>query len=339
MSVLVPEAAVTVGGKDIETVLSGTISKVSVTLAMNEESWALVELADGYDLKARRLKAVLSDNLKPGNKVEVQLGYAGDRAAVFCGYLERIELEAESDKAHILRLYACDVVHLMKENRFCRMIMEKSHSAVLKKLISTYNWLGIRLDCDPTREYEQARTWYQNETDFQFLNRELLDQCPDDRDLYVSLGTVYYKAPDSSKAVVSLEPAGGILSCHGVSCYVKRKIMTYGLSASFQSFAGTGECAADYLAGAAGTAIRQIPVPDGHSREFMNGIAAAQAARDKRKAVGLKIRMKGNTQLLTGSYVKMDKLDPVWNGVYRIRRAEHSLDEDGYQTYIVLEGC
>lgn len=334
-----PEVLVTVDGNDVETAWGGMISRIQVDLDMDDESCAVIELAEVYKLSSHSLLEAVSNGARPGSKVVVKMGYAGAKGSVFSGYLDRVELASYSESAFVFRLYTCDVVHLMKETSHCRILTQKQHSAVFTQSLGEYSWTGTGTASDATDAYDKARNWHQNGTDYDFIIKELIDRCPFDREFYVSNGTAYYKAPDSSQPVLTITPEEDAAALSAVSRYLHRTVQVYGTSAACQAFTGKGIARAAFLNSSAGAGAEDIISPDLDSQSTAAAVAAGRAKRLERQSIGLAMELVGNHRLLTGAYVAVQKLDGIWNGTYRIRQAHHQYDEHGYQTKVVLEGC
>lgn len=338
MGTKVAEVKVTVGGKDVETALSASFGSVRVELDMDGESHACIEITNAYDITSHSLDCTIAGAVKPGSKVEVEMGYAGDKAKVFAGYLDDVELEASQEHPHILRLYASDVVKLMKESSYCRILTEKKHSDLFTTILGSYGWTGTGTSCDDTTAYDEAKSWYQNESDYDFVMRELVERCPGDWEFYVSAGTAYYKKPDNSSTVMDIDSDAPIIQIKAVSSFLNQKVTAYGSSLAHVAYTGSSMAKADGISGAAGSGDRAIVNPDGDSQDMVDGMALACANRLKRRAKQMEITVEGNYALLTGMYVKVADLDSIWNGAYRIRKAVHRYGEEGYLTEMSLEG-
>lgn len=338
MGTKVPEIKVTVGGKDVESDLSGCFGSVRVELDMDGESHAYAEIINAYHITSHSIENAVAGAAKPGSKVEVQMGYAGDQAKVFAGYLDSVELESDQEQPHILRIHACDVVKLMKENSNCRILTEQKHSDVFTAILGEYSWTGTGTDCDDTPAYDAAKCWYQNESDYDFVMRELVERCPGDWEFYVSAGTAYYKKPDSSSTVMEIDTDTPMIKIKAFRSFLNRKVTAYGSSAVHVAYTGSSTAKAEGIDSSAGSGGEALVNPDGDSQDMVDGMALARANRLKRQAKRIEVTVDGNYSLLTGKYVKVSDLDSIWNGTYRIRRAVHRYNEDGYLTEMTLEG-
>lgn len=338
MGTKVSEVKVSIGGRDVESALSGCFGNVRVELDMDGESRALIELTNAYDITSHSIDNTISGAAKPGSKVEVEMGYAGDKSKVFAGYLDHVELEADQEQPHLLRLHACDVIKLMKENSYCRILTEKKHSDIFAAVLDTYGWTGIQTSSDDTNAYDEAKSWYQNESDYDFVIRELVERCPGDWEFYVSAGTAYYKKPDSSSTVMEIGADAPVIRIKAVSSFLNQEVTAYGSSSAYVAYTGSSAAKADGIDSSAGSGGRAMMNPDGDSQDMVDGMALACANRLKRRTKQIEITVEGNYSLLSGKYVKVSDLDNIWNGVYRIRKAVHSYGGDGYLTEITLEG-
>lgn len=339
MSTKVPEVKVTVGGKDVESALSGCFGNVRVELLMDGESHAEIEITNVYDITGHSVDSAMRGAGKLGCRVEVEMGYAGGKAKVFSGYLDRIELESDQERPHVLRFHAFDVVKLMKENSRCRILTERKHSDVFTKVLGDYSWTGTGTDCDSTPAYDAAKYWYQNENDYDFIMRELVERCPGDREFYVSAGTAYYKKPDSSSTVMEIDTDSPVIRVRAASSFLNRVVTAYGSSVSHIAYTGSSTAKAAGIDSGAGSGAEALVNPDGDSQDLVDGMAQARANRLLRQSKRIEITVEGDNSLLAGKYVKVSDLDQIWNGTYRIRRAVHSYGEDGYLTEMTLEGA
>lgn len=338
MGTKAPEAEVTIAGKKVGEDLTGHLVSALVCLDMDDESSAVIEIDDVYDLEAGSLAGAVSGSLKPGCSIEVFLGYAGDKAKVFTGYLERIELDGGESAAPILRLYAFDAIRLMKNNYFSRIIKQKKHSAVVSEVMNTYSWLGITVSCDETDAYDKARCWYQNGTDYDFVKQEMVDCCPNDREFYLSLGTAYYQKPDLKTAVLSLTYQDNSNTFRAGRSYVNQTIQVFGSSPLFQPFTASKAAADPQIDSSAKAGMTSLLIADADSQDIAGGIAGSRAAKLLRRTVRIRLELDGNNLLQTGTFVTIRKIDPLWNGTYRVRKALHSYTEKGYLTTITVEG-
>lgn len=338
MAAKVPDTKVTVGEKDVETALGGTLGCIRAELDMDGVSSASVEVIGAYDVAAHSLDGTLSGSLLPGSKIEIQLGYVGDKSKVFAGYVDSIELEADQDISYIMRIHAADVVKLMKENRNVRILTEKKHSDVFDTVLGSYSWTGTTSSCDDTDAYDKDKCWYQDESDYDFVMRELVKRCPNDREFYVSNGTAYYKEPKSDTEVMTVNSDSEVFRIRAVKSFLNRTVKIYGNSSGYEVYTGSSDAAADSISSGAEKGCEAYADPDGDSQDMVDGIASAMASKLGRQTKRIEVLVAGDPKLLTGAYVKVSELDAVWNGTYRIRRAVHRCDEEGYQTEMTLEG-
>lgn len=334
-----PEVKVSIGGKDVESALSGCFGTVRVELSMDGESHADIEITNAYDITGRSVDGTFAGAAKLGSRVVVEMGYAGDQGKVFCGYLERIELEADQDQPFLLRLHACDVVKLMKENSRCRILTEKKHSDVFEAVLGGYGWTGTGTDCDATPAYDEAKCWYQDGSDYDFVMRELVERGPGDWEFYVSAGTAYYKKADGGSTVMDIDTDAPVTRIRAVSSFLHRMVTAYGSSAAHVAYTGSSKAKAAGIDQSAGCGAEALVNPDGESQDLVDQMALGRAKRLMRQAKRMEITVEGNHSLLAGTYVKVSELDGIWNGTYRVRRAVHSYGEDGYLTEMTLEGA
>lgn len=337
MSVKSPEVTVTVGGSDLEVALSGVIGKVEVNLLMSDAGSAEIELTEVYDTENQEIHSVLTDGLILGGKVEISMGYSDEKSKVFSGYLDSVELEADGEKDYVLRLKAWDVIHLMKENYNCRIFREKSFSEVFSEVMSSYSWL-CTASADDTEVLEEIRTWHQEGSDFDFIVHSLVEHGMDDREFYVCCGSAGYTEPDDTvaeSAVLSDQECIRILAAYK---YVNQSILVQGYSAGYENYQGEADACMEDLDSTAAKGTAMYLLSEANTQEHVDAIAGRYAKKLLKRGKTVRLFMEGKPAMLVGVYVKLEELDGIWNGKYRIAEAAHRYDENGYQTEILLEG-
>ncbi len=331
-----PEAQVKAGGSDVVTELAADILKVEVYLNLDQESTAVIDLVGCYDVKNHGIRPEVKAAVIPGNKVEIFMGYAGTRSQVFSGYADVVELEA-GEQDYVLRIMACDVVKLMKDNRRCRIFKEQSCSDVFSAVLGDYSGL-CSVKVDDTTAMDAVRAWHQDGSDYDFINQDLVRENGEDRDFYVSLGTAYYVEKGDSSAAVSLTPDSGIIHFCASMGYLSRTVKVQGCSGDFACYGGHALAEASWKGTFPGTGTEMLLIPAADTQDKAQACADRRAGELADRAVTVKLTLPGNQALLAGEYVALDEFDTEINGTYRMEQAVHRMDGEGYRTEIVLSG-
>lgn len=332
--------AVTVklGGSDVAEQLGCGIRKISVKLSSRDESQAEIMLCDCYDIKTHSLASGLRAGLELGAVVEVSMGYQSDLTVVFNGYMESVSLDMTEEDAYILRIRAYDVIRLLKENVRCRIWKGTSHSSVVTELLEDYSWICAS-DVESTSELKAEEDWWQQESDYDFIVNELAGIHNPDYRFYVSDGTAFFKKEKDDKAAVSLEPGDGITEFHASWHFLNRKIQVHGISGTHEVYLGVSEAAGKNISSGAGQGFAFYAIPQAGSQDAADAVAAVRAERARSQAVEISLTTAGMPQLKPGKCLKLSGMDSWVNGIYRIEKAEHVADEDGYRTTVELGGC
>lgn len=339
MGVMAPEVSVTVGGTDLVKNLSCIMGDVEVSLSMDGESSAVVEIVETYDHKNHQITAAIADILAVGKKMEISMGYAGGKGKVFSGYLDEVELEFRVDTAGVLRLKGYDVVRLLKNSSRYRIYTEQSCSAVFSSIMGEYSWLCSG-KVDAGDNLDEVRTWRQEGSDFDFIIDELVKYHQAEREFYVSLGAAHYTKPDASEREVLVWNAGtGCLGFKTEIHYVNHVVQVQGYSAGYERFTGESDACMGGADSGASKGMRVYQTAEADTSAGAKAMAEQFAKRDVAAGKRISVSMTGKKELLTGAYVKVEELDPLWNGTYRIREARHILNKEGYRTKMILEGC
>lgn len=333
----VPAAAVKLDGRDVSKELGCSIQKVAVTLSRQDVSAAEIEIRDCYSVKTQSLASGLKSALLLGAVIRVELGYLSNLTVVFDGYLESVSLEMSQENAYILRLKACDVIRLLKDNERCCIWKGKSHSSVVSEILEEYGWL-CKKSVDSTENLEEEGAWWQKGSDYDFIAHEMAGIYNPGYSFYASNGTVYFAEKKDKKAVLCLEPGDGIeqfcVSWH----FLNQEIKVHGISENHERYLGTFQARGLHLSGSAKAGAGFHVIPQAETKDKADALAAFFGEKKASEAVDISMGMMGLPQLIPGAYLELSGMDGWINGMYLILEAEHVIDDNGYRTNISLGG-
>lgn len=336
-SCTVPAVKVTLGEQDVVEDLGGHLEKVEVNLELRGESSAEILLWGCYDADKHTVQSQLKGVLKPGSILEVFLGYESSLKKVFSGYLHRAEIEI-SETGEAVRLTGCDVVRLMKDHRHTRAFQKDTLSAVFEEVMEPYSWL-CTAQADATDPLAQGEVRMQSGDDYQYVTEALAGAESAGWEFFVQSGKACFvkeeKKPDS---VMTIKPDSGVLKLSASWGFLNKTISVQGCGADHGVFGAEQPAKADVLDGKAGEAVDFQYLPCLDSEAKVKAWAASEAGRLKRESKKAFISLAGAPELQAGKYVELQELDSLANGQYRIIKARHLLDEDGYRTEAELEG-
>lgn len=333
----VPAVKVMLGGSNMAEDLDARIESVEVILNLQDESSAEIVLWDCYDVEQHAISSKLKAALKPGSKLEVYLGYESSLKKVFAGYLDTVEL-AMSEDGYILRLTGFDVIHLMKENRHVRIFKKDTHSAIYKAVMGTYSWL-CTAKADDTEAIADGEVRMQEFDDFKFVTEELAGAENPDWEFYVQTGTAYFKKLEASPSdIISLKPQQGVRSLSASWGFLNRSVNVQGCDGEHTVYTASENAKAAMLDEDAGADEDFKCVPYLDSEEKVKVWAAAEAKRQEAGTKKASAGLVGMPELLAGDFMSLEEFDSLVNGQYRIVKAVHTFDDDGYRTEVELGG-
>lgn len=336
MGVDVAEVMVKIGSGDIEISLGASVGNVEVKLFLWDESSAVIELTEVYDEKNSCIRTDITDGLEPGDKVEVSMGEPGDKSMVFSGYLDEIMLKGSGEDAYVLQLKARDVIHLLKENVRYRIFTETRISDIFTSVMEEYSWI-CSMDVKDTQALGEVRIWQQESSDYDFIVKDLIEHGKEDREFYVSCGKAYFAKTEETPDAVTLSDTD-CTKAEASLRYVNQTMEVQGYSGTYERFTGTALAAGAQMDDSASAGIRMYLLSEADTLDQADAIAARRAKKLMNQEKTVRMTMKGRQQLLTGVYVKVEAIDDIWNGTYRVGEAIHRYDENGYQTEVLLEG-
>ena len=334
---LVPAVKVTLGGSNLVEELGACLERVEVVLDLRGESSAEIVLWDCYDLEGHTITAELKKVLLPGSILEVFLGYQSSLKKVFSGYLDSAGLDI-SEEGYTVCLMGCDVVHLMKESRHTRCFQNDTHSAVFQEVMKPYAWL-CSASADDTEAMTAGEVRMQDGEDYSFVTEELVGAETAGWEFYVQNGTAYFtKSEESPEDTLTLKPDSGVRKLSAFWSFLNKTVTVQGCGSDHTVYTVSTEAKAAVLdkEAGAGTDFQRIPCLD--SEEKVTAWAASEADGMKGKTKKASVNLTGTPGLLAGSYISLEEFDSYVNGQYRIVKAVHVLDEEGYRTEAELEG-
>lgn len=331
----VPAVKVMLGENNLAEDLNARIEKVKVTLCLQDESSAEIVVWDCYDLEKHAIVPKLKAALTPGSGIQVYLGYQSSYSKVFDGYLDTAELMM-SEEGYALRLIGYDVIHLMKANRHVRIFRKNQHSAIFRDVMESYAWLCLA-QADDTAAMADGEVRMQEWDDYRFVTEHLAGEENPDREFYVQTGTAYFSGIQKSPSdIISLKPQQGVREMTASWSFLNRSIQVQGCDGEHTVYTASEDAKAATLDDSAGADcdFRYVPCLD--SEEKVKAWAAAEAKRLVGGTKKASANLVGLPELLAGGYMSLEEFDSLADGQYRITKAVHTFDEDGYRTEVEL---
>lgn len=334
----VPAVKITLGESSLIDDLDGHVERVEVSLELRGESRADIMLWDCYDVDKHAIATKLKNALKPGSKLEVSLGYGSSCKKVFSGYLGFAELGMSEKQGYTIRLGGFDAVHLMKENRHVRIFKKDKHSAIFTDVMKPYSWV-CKAKADDTPAMDEGEVRMQECDDYRFVTEELAGAENPEWEFYVQTGTAYFTKPEASPAdVISLKPEHGVRFMAASWGFLNRAVQVQGCDKEDTVFTADETAKAATLDSSAGADEDFQSVPYLDTEAKVKAWAAAESKRLKGGTKKASLSLVGMPELLAGGYMSLEEFDSLANGQYRILKAVHVLDHEGYRTDVELGG-
>ncbi len=334
----VPAVKVTLGGSDLIEDLEARVERVEVELDLHEESRAEIVIWDCYDLDKHSIKGALKKALTPGSLMEVSLGYQSSLKKVFSGYLDTACLEISEEEGYTVRLTGYDVVHLMKEHCHTRVFQNNTHSAIFQEVMKPYRWL-CSAKADDTAAIAEGEVRTQDCGDYLFVTEELAGAETAGWEFYVQNGTAHFtKSEENPEDVLTLKPDMGVRSLSASWSFLNKTVTVQGCGSDLAVYTASEEAKAGTLDSKAGAGEDFRSIPCLEKEEQVKAWASAEAGRLKGKTKRAGVGLAGTPGLLAGNYMRLEEFESLINGQYRIVKAVHVLDDEGYRTEVELEG-
>lgn len=287
--------------------------------------------------------------LKLGSEIKA---YAGDINApqeLFRGRISALESEAVADGPPLITILAEDKLQAARKTRRSETYEQASPADIVRKVAQRHNLTPvIRSGLD-----QPTGTWVQmNESDLAFL-RKTLSQF--DADLQV-VGDELQAGPRAidARGKVELRLHDNLLSVRVTVDLAEQtaELCVSGWNpetgAAAKSVATSGELGPGQGRTGAAFVARALDVERretlGHfgamSDSEANVMAKAKFGQRARRFVQARGRAEGNAALRVGTWVKLKRINPLFEGEYAVVEAHHSFDQrTGYITEFTAESA
>jgi uncharacterized protein len=336
-----PESRILVN--DVEIAPDLQVDVLETMVAQYVEGGDLFEITiNVLDSRNLRIKWIDSDQLTPGNRVEIKAGYRGKLATLLFGEITALKANFGSDRAATVRVQGFDRLHRLRRGKRTRAFSEIKDSQIAERIASE---LGLTADVQDTR-IVHPYLLQNNLSDIDFL---LMRARRIRYEVLIEGGTLIFRearnnlgetlALEYQKDLKWFQPRlstaelAGEVTVRGWNPATKEAILGVGRPGDETTLMGgkqIGPALADSAFGKASAAIVEVPVAsqveaDQMAKALFNDMALGLICGDG-EAVG-------NTSVAAGTTIRLAGLGTRFSGVYYIRRAEHRIAPNtGYVT-------
>ncbi|MGJ4951509.1 phage late control D family protein [Bradyrhizobium sp. HKCCYLS20291] len=308
-----------------------------------------VEGGDLFDIKInavnsenQQIKWIDSDDLSPGNRIEIQCGYRGELTTLLKGEITALKVDYGSDQPTVMRLQGFDRLHRLRRGRKTRAFNEIKDSQLAERIAREMNLTPEVQDSGIVHPYllqnnlsdidfllmRARRIRYEVlVTGSKLIFREAKNNLGESVSLEYPKDLKWFRPRMSTANVVSE------LTVRGWNPATKAAILGVARGGDQTSLMG-GHKAAPALTetafGKTADVIVEMPVAtqaeaDQIAKALYNEMALGLISGDG-EAVG-------NASLMPGTTARLNGLGTRFSGVYYIRRAEHRIaPKTGYVT-------
>jgi uncharacterized protein len=336
-----PESRILVN--DVEIAPDLQVDVLETMVAQYVEGGDLFEITiNVLDSRNLRIKWIDSDQLTPGNRVEIKAGYRGKLATLLFGEITALKANFGSDRAATVRVQGFDRLHRLRRGKRTRAFSEIKDSQIAERIASE---LGLTADVQDTR-IVHPYLLQNNLSDIDFL---LMRARRIRYEVLIEGGTLIFRearnnlgetlALEYQKDLKWFQPRlstaelAGEVTVRGWNPATKEAILGVGRPGDETTLMGgkqIGPVLADSAFGKASAAIVEVPVAsqveaDQMAKALFNDMALGLICGDG-EAVG-------NTSVAAGTTIRLSGLGTRFSGIYYIRRAEHRIaPKIGYVT-------
>ncbi len=303
------------------------VSNITVNKAFNKIAHAKLVFIDG---SAADRDFVLSngDQFKPGNEIEIQLGYYGDVETVFEGIIVKHGIKIKQHNASVLMIEAKDKAIKLTGARKSAYHIEKTDSDVITSLAG-----------ESTPDVESTSITHKQLVQFEATDWDFIVTRAEANSMLVLTddGSLIVKKPATSASLLTATFGANIYEFEGEMDARKQvlSVTTHSWdytqqaaedsSAGESDFSEPGNLSSDDLGAVLGTEINLSHT--GHlSQDQLQSWADAYAVRNKMsKAVG-RVRIQGNAAVKPGTTITLEGVGDRFNGDVYVTGVLHHFD-------------
>lgn len=338
-----PALKIFVEGKDIINKESMAITSTFVETSTEEADAFAFTISNAYDLEKMSFKWV-DQYFKPGNKVEIKMGYIDKLITVMEGVITGVRMFIGTEGVPTIEVNGMDKSFLMMKGKKSFIWTKKKHSNIVSEIGKKY---GFKTTSTATKT-EFPTVIQNNQTDYEFIKRLA---SMNGYEFFITGSDLYFRDPVKEKSpimelkmgdhLVSLElnldigeQIGGVV----VKGYnVKKEAVEAKATAITKMGSGNMDGPSLVKSMNSGETIREIyePVIDKSEADAMAKAVLNDASR---KFVTGRAETVGLPELRAGRYVSFKGFWGTGSKTVYIVGCRHEINRDGFMTELYLGG-
>jgi Rhs element Vgr protein len=311
------------------------VNAISVTMAHNKIATAVIVLHDG-SVASRDFQLSNEDTFKPGNTIEIQLGYHTKTEAVFKGIITKHALYAKQKESSFLMIEAKNKAVKLSIGRNNKYFFNKKDNDIAEQICRD---AGITVNMDTTKlAHKEMVQYYVTDWDFLLQRAEANGML-----VHTGHDQLEIKKPDTGIQPVLTATYGDNIFEIETEMDARhhfKSVKTYSWNTADQkieqsdegdfSFNGNGNISEDDLAKVIG--LKELSLHHGGDikDEELNQWANAFSMKDKLSKNCGKIKVLGNASLKPGVVIKVAGISDRFNGNVFVTGVQHQFSVDNW---------
>jgi Rhs element Vgr protein len=321
--------------------LSGEVrlSAISVNIVFNRIATANIVFHDG-DVSSREFKLSNAETFKPGNAIEIKLGYHGDVETVFKGIITKHALKCKQKTSSFLFVEAKSRAVKLTIGRMNKYFFEKKDNQIIEEICKA---AGVKVNVPTTSvTHKEMVQYYVTDWDF------IIQRCEANGMLaFTDLDQLVITKPDAGPSPVLTATYGDNIFEFETEMDARqhfKSIKTYSWNAAEQkieqseegnfSFANNGNLSDDDLSKVIGLKELSLHHSGNIKDEELNQWANAFAMKSKLSKLCGKIKVIGNSKIKPGSVIALKGISDRFNGKVFVTGVQHQFSINNWFTEI-----
>jgi phage protein D len=159
---------VRIGGRPLDGAVAASLLELSVQQTLGQAAHLTLRFS-AWDSDTEKLTLVDDAMFRPGNSVDVELGYLNQRTPVFWGEIVGLELEASATERPVVTVNAYDILHRLGRGQRQDSYSKSTYAAIARKIAQDIYGVAVDAEDDPIADPENPIVNQENISDFEFL--------------------------------------------------------------------------------------------------------------------------------------------------------------------------
>ena len=315
------------------------INAISINTVHNKISTATLVLHDG-DVASREFKLSNADTFKPGNEIEIKLGYHSDVETVFKGIITKHALRGKQKSSSFLFIEAKNKAIKLTVGRKNKYFFDKKDSDIIEDVCKAAE---IKTDVMGTSvSYKEMIQYYVTDWDFIIQRAEANGMLA-----FTDIDQLVIKKPDAGSSPVLTATYGDNIFEFETETDARqhfKSIKSYSWNVAEQkieqseegnfSFANNGNLSDDDLTKVIGLKELSLHHAGDIKDEELNQWANAYSMKSKLSKNCGKIKVIGNTKVKPGTVIKIKGISDRFNGNVFVTGVQHQFSVNNWFTEI-----